>query len=490
MSELKDATYWAEKIRMKEISSKELFFDTLKRIEEKNPSLNALIEVRADLTEKWIEEHVQGDGLFDGVLFPLKMLGQDKAGLGATMGSKLFEKNVAQSDDYYVKQAEKAGFIPFGKTNAPEFGFKNTTDPQLYGPTKNVWNHAYYPGGSSGGAASAVASGMFPIAGGGDGGGSIRIPASWSGLIGLKPTRGRTPKGPGGYRGWQGASVEFALTVSVRDTARFLAEMQVIQEPAPYQAPLLDRQALLNLQARTLPSKIAFTTQSPVGTPVSEEAKKAVLKAVKFLEAQGHIVEEVDYPLNARPLIETYYQMNAGETLAMIEFFESKLKRKVKKNDIELMTWCLLEYGKNIKATEYIKSLNDWDWATEQFEQKIFSHYDFFLTPTTAKTAPKITHEMFPEKTIQQMEHMNEFSVTEQKQIVSDMFEESLVFSPFPFMVNLTGQTAISLPIYVTDEGLPLGVQFMGRKGSEMELLELSKLFEEAGQFELPEYYR
>ncbi|WP_316146598.1 amidase family protein, partial [Listeria monocytogenes] len=138
-------------------------------------------------------------------------------GLPDTASSQLFSENVASEDDNYVKGLLEAGFTPFGQTNSPEFGFKNISDSKLYGDTRNVWNEAYYSGGSSGGAASAVASGMFAIAGASDGGGSIRIPASFSGLIGLKMTRGRMPQGPDSYRGWQGASISGALTVSVRD---------------------------------------------------------------------------------------------------------------------------------------------------------------------------------------------------------------------------------------------------------------------------------
>ena len=139
--------------------------------------------------------------------------------------------------------------MPLGQTNAPEFGFKNITDPTLYGPTRNPWNPAYSAGGSSGGAAAAVASGMFPIAGASDGGGSIRIPASFSGLIGLKPTRGTMPVGPSEWRSWQGASINFALTLSMRDTEQLFYVLRTSQPTAPYQAPQVEwhhRQASQN----------------------------------------------------------------------------------------------------------------------------------------------------------------------------------------------------------------------------------------------------
>ncbi len=134
-----------------------------------------------------------------------------------------------------MRQAEAIGLVPFGQTNAPEFGFKNITDPVIYGPARNPWNLECTPGGSSGGAAAAVSSGIVPLAGASDGGGSIRIPASFCGLIGLKPSRGTMPVGPYAWRGWQGAAIDFGLTVSMRDTEALFYGMRSINSGAPYQ---------------------------------------------------------------------------------------------------------------------------------------------------------------------------------------------------------------------------------------------------------------
>ncbi|WP_262370019.1 amidase family protein, partial [Enterococcus faecium] len=160
--------------------------------------------------------------------FPLKMLGQEKKGWLATSGSRLFETHRASHTSNYVRQAEAIGLVPFGQTNAPEFGFKNITDPVIYGPARNPWNLECTPGGSSGGAAAAVSSGIVPLAGASDGGGSIRIPASFCGLIGLKPSRGTMPVGPYAWRGWQGAAIDFGLTVSMRDTEALFYGMRSI----------------------------------------------------------------------------------------------------------------------------------------------------------------------------------------------------------------------------------------------------------------------
>lgn len=236
---MKDGLYWAEKLRNKEIS----FHELLKTFEEKarkqNSMLNAFVSM---MDHEAIEEYQKQQNMlerpFAGLPVPLKMLGQEKEGWLSTSGSKLLREHRASRNSNFTNQMITSGLIPFAQTNTPEFGFKNITDAQIYGPAKNPWNLAYYSGGSSGGAASAVASGIVPIAGASDGGGSIRIPASFCGLIGLKPTRGAMPVGPNSWRGWQGAAIDFALTVSMRDTEKLFYTMRSIESAAPYQAPL------------------------------------------------------------------------------------------------------------------------------------------------------------------------------------------------------------------------------------------------------------
>ncbi|MDR3241077.1 MAG: amidase [Lactobacillaceae bacterium] len=480
---MQDATYWAKQIAEQKISALELLDLTVKKVEKLNPALNVVVELDVELAKKYLETKQPTQGLFEGVPLALKMLGQDIAGMGSTASSRLFAGAVAKQDDNFGRAIKAAGFIPLAKTNSPEFGFKNITDSALYGDTHNVWNHEYYPGGSSGGAASAVASGMFPLATGGDGGGSIRIPASWSGLIGLKPTRGRTPKGPNGWRGWQGAAVDFGLTVSVRDTARLLAALQTVQEENPFgQSELLSSQKLLNIGEPRKKFKIAFTTQTSVqGIEISADAIQAVRQTALFLEEMGHEVEEVSYPFDATNLIQTYYQMNGAETAAMYQ--QMKFAGPVDDAKLELMTRALLEYGQNVSAADYIKSLADWDETTVIFQQKIFNEYDIFLTPTTAKTAIKIGEPMQDEATLNKMAHLTQYSAPEQKEIIWDMFYRSLSYSPYPFVVNLTGQAAISLPVYLSEQGLPLGVMAHGSKGSEIQLLELAYQLEAHGQF-------
>ncbi len=239
---MKDGLYWVQQLKEQKVSRTELLKDIEKKVQKLNPKINGFVTFDSQEAEATYQKNKQQDTLFAGLPFPLKMLGQEKAGWSATAGSQLFKNSTATTTSNFVKQAETIGLMPLGQTNAPEFGFKNITDPALYGPARNPWNLEHSPGGSSGGAAAVVASGIVPIAGASDGGGSIRIPASFSGLIGLKPSRGSMPVGPEGWRGWQGASIDFALTISMRDTKALFYGLRGSHSGAPYQAPLAEWQ--------------------------------------------------------------------------------------------------------------------------------------------------------------------------------------------------------------------------------------------------------
>ncbi len=487
---MQDATYWAAALRKKDISFSELMAQIKEKIDTENPQLNAVVAVDYQAAQAEYETRAAAgefsDSLFAGLPVPLKILGQAKAGWRDSGGSRLFADAVSAQSNHFVQRMESLGIVPLGQTNAPEFGFKNITDPELFGPTRNPWDIDRYPGGSSGGAAAAVASGMFPLAGASDGGGSIRIPASFSGLIGLKPTRGTMPVGPDGWRGWQGASINFALTVSMRDTAAFYYGMRGTENAAPYQAPREEWQhdSAEYLQLNR-PLKIAFTTVSPVGSPVSEEAVRAVREAAAFLEAAGHQVTEVAYPLDGERIIRSYYQMNGAETAAMFDNIQDSLKRPVAKNEIERMTWAIWQYGRKLPAAGYVNSLAVWDQAAA-FMSDFHETWDLLLTPTTAQTAPRLDQELVTKTLYEELAVMDQKTTAEGAELIYRMFEKSLDLSPFTQLANLTGQPAISLPTHLTKEGLPLGIQFMAQKGREDLLLAIGASFETAGRFKLP----
>lgn len=484
---MKDGLYYATQFREKKLSVLEWIDERAQQVKKLNPELNAFVDWDAESAKKQYEARGAETGPFFGLPIPLKMLGQDKAGMKSTSGSRLFTENRASSTDNFVKGLERLGLIPLGKTNAPEFGFKNISDPTIYGPARNPWNLDYSPGGSSGGAAAAVASGLFPIAGASDGGGSIRIPASFSGLIGLKPTRGSMPVGPDGWRGWQGASIDFALTISMRDTETLFYHLRGTEKAAPYQAPKAEWEHQSATRKPVL--KIAFLTESPVGTTVSAEAIKATHNAATFLEQQGHEVTEISYPVNGRQLIDSYYLMNGAETAAMFEGIQQAIQRPVTKADMELMTWGIYQYGLQISASQYTKSLQLWDQAAYKMEQ-LFEEYDLLLMPTAADVAPKIEAELQSDQIRKDLSQAESLSVIQLQHLIYDMFEKSLTITPYTQLANLTGQPAISLPTHVAASGLPIGIQFMASKGREDILFQVGKMFEQEQKFLLPKYYR
>ncbi|QOS79236.1 amidase [Paenibacillus sp. JNUCC31] len=478
-----DAVGLAELIRSREVSPVELLEAAFVRMEEVNPQVNAVVRTYETRARREAGLVRPGEQPFAGVPLLLKDISQSLEGEILTSGSQLFSKHRAIRNSNYVTRLREAGFIIIGHTNTPEFGLKNITEPRLHGPSRNPWNIHHTPGGSSGGAAAAVASGIVPLAGASDGGGSIRIPASFSGLFGLKPTRGRTPVGPGVGRQWQGASIDFALSRSVRDSAALLDTLQVIQAEAAFHTPLFPGSYLADMNyphQRKL--KIAYTTDSPVDTPVSEEAKEAVYKLIRWLEEQGHHVEEMLSPVNGVKLMENYYMMNSGEMAAMISSMERSMGRVLTSDDMEIESWVLAEAGKKVSAAEFVHSLAEWDVAAAQMST-LFERYDFFVTPVNAFPAPEVGELTPHDEQIQNLMRISELNNNEQQQLIYEMFEPSLTYTPFTQLANLTGQPAMSVPLHTTAEGLPMGVQVMATKGREDWLLHL------AGQLEASELW-
>lgn len=478
-----DGLYYAELIKNKEASPEELITESFKQIEKHNPTLNAVTSTRK--TKALYEANTRHfDSLpFGGVPILLKGLGQNLKDEPATSGSRILKNVKAKHTAHFVKTLELAGFIPIGHTNVPEFGFTNITNPELYGPAKNPWNNQYSPGGSSGGAAAAVASNMVPLAGASDGGGSIRIPASFTGLIGLKPTRGRTPIGPGSGRNWQGAAISFALTKSIRDTAALLDVLQVVQPQAAFQTPLFNL-GYQNVFANPLnrPLKIAFNLKSPSLHSISTDAIQAVKQAASWFESNGHHVEEAKPNIDTINLMESYYAMNAGETAALFENLEQSYNRPFTIDDMELLTWTLLQAGKKLPAAAYSNALANWDHAAEEYHA-FHQEYDLLLEPATADTAPDLNRKYWSNNLKDKMRHTQDYTSNEAQNIIWDMFSKSWDITPFSQHANLTGQPAISLPTYLTEQGLPLGIQLTAPKGQEDLLLQIGYQMEQDNLF-------
>lgn len=449
-----------------------------------NPDINAVARERirkAEAEQAQFSSKSNCVQSFSGIPTAFKDLGQTIKGEENIAGSALLHGNIAPSTAYIVNRFKQAGLTPIAYSTTPEFGLKNITEAQVYGPTRNPWNLKHSPGGSSGGSAALVSSGVVPIAGASDGGGSIRIPASFSGLFGLKPTRGLTPVGPGAGRQWQGAAIDHVLTKSVRDNARMLDHLQTVQEEAAFQTPLFAPGYEKSIE--TVPNahyKIGFSVESPVGTPVSAEAKAAVYKTIQWLEEQGHHVEEVAPEIDGKELMRHYYLMNCGEMGALLTDIEKMKGRALKQEELETESWMMYTAGKNVNAAAFSKSLQAWDSAAAKMAA-YHETYDFYLTPATAFSAPKIgelTH--LPDEAADYKTTIEELNADKQQELIYEMFLPSLTYTPFSQLANLTGQPAMCVPVHLTEDGMPIGVQMMASKGQEHFLLQIAKQLEDS----------
>jgi amidase len=471
----------AKLVREKKISPLELCEEAIKRIEKLNPVLNAVVTPMFEIGMETAKKPLP-DGPFTGVPFLLKDLISSFAGVRLTWGCRAYKDYIPDYDSETVKRFKASGLITLGKTNTPEFGLMGITEPELHGPTRNPWNVGRTCGGSSGGSATAVASGMVPVASGGDGGGSIRIPASYCGLIGLKPSRGRTPAGPKYGELWQGAAVEHVLTRSVRDCAAMLDAIGGADAGAPYviKQPDIPYSEEINREPGSL--KIAFNTESPLGTGTHDDCRQAVHKTAKLLEDLGHNVEEAKPDIDGVKLANTYFTLYFGEIAADIEHAKSVLNKKVNRKDFEITTWFFGKLGRCYSAKEFVEAIRQWDIAARilgQFHQK----YDLYLTPTVAFPAAKIG-ELLPKSyekvAMEILSFLNLGSLAKASGMVNQIAIQTLAKTPFTQLANFTGQPAMNVPLQWDQNGMPCGVQFIAPNGDEATLFRLAAQLEKA----------
>ena len=473
-----DATTLGQMVISKEISPLELVEESIQKATLLNPSLNAIVYTQYEEAIEKAKRFSLKNQPFAGVPLFLKDLGQEQKGSICTYGSRLFKDVKSMHTDNFVKRLENLGFIILGRTNTPEFGFKTVSDSLLHGPVRNAVNLDRNAGGSSGGAAAVVASGITPIAAASDGGGSIRIPASHNGLIGLKPSRGRVIAGPGSYRGWNGATVHFAMTKTVQDTRNLLFHLQEYQMESPFPLPKLSATELYPTE-KMRPLRVAVLLQSPVGEEVSKDSVDAVMKIANFFENHGHSVTLLQKdPVDGIALQKGFYIISAVETALMFQNIECQLGRQVTRDDMELMTWAIYRSGMDISGMEYSKVASSWDNYAEQMSQ-LHEQYDVLLLPTVAQAAPSLHPYELSAELQSKLIRIDDFTKDQKQQLLWEMFEESVADTPFTQRFNITGQPAISLPVHHTKDGLPIGVQLAAAKGREDLLLQIAEWFEQ-----------
>lgn len=471
-----DATALAALIARREISATELLDAALARAEVLESRLNAICTPMIEIAR----ERVRGtlSGAFAGVPFLLKDIAQDYAGVPATCGTRALRNYRPVQHAEIVNRWLAAGLVIFGKTTLPEFALKAVTESTLFGATRNPWDTARTPGGSSGGSAAAVAARIVPMAGASDGGGSIRIPASFCGLFGLRPSRGRVPPGPAHGEFWDGASSEHVLTRSVRDSARMLDVAAGADVGAPFVIAPPVRPYADEVGRDPGRLRIGFSTRSPLDTPVDDDCVRAVEHAVKLLTQLGHDVEPAEPEIDGAALARSFLTMYFGQTAASVA--EARTLSGAGDDAFELDTRALALLGRSLSAGDYVaerKRWNDYARALGRFHQR----YDFYLTPSVAMPPSKIGEQDLPALQRGALRVVLKLGVGKallKTGIVDQLAQQSLSRVPFTQLSNLTGTPSMSVPLYWSAAGLPVGVQFVAAHGGEDRLIRLAAQLE------------
>jgi len=455
-----DAVGLAKLVRDKQVTPAELLDAAIERVESRNADVNAVVRRLYEEARRAIAARLP-DGPFTGVPFLLKDIGALLTGTGTTFGSRMFTTFVADHDSELVARYRRSGLVIFGKTNTPEFGIVPTTEPLLFGPTNNPWNRAYSPGGSSGGAAAAVAIGMVPAAHGNDGGGSIRIPASCCGLFGLKPTRARTPMGPDVGEGWGGMAVSHAITRTVRDSAALLDATAGPDVGDPYWAPPPARPFRDEVGVDPGRLRIAVCTEPWNGSPVDAECKEAVAAAAKLCTGLGHFVDEARPEIDVRGLMEAQRMIVSSSTRMLLEMRAGFFGREPKADDVEAYTWRVATYGNQVRAVDYARSMIAVHRAGRSVA-RFLTHWDVLLTPTMCR----------PPYRLKELDTMSD-----DVEAFTKLLWGAIAFTS---LFNASGSPAMSVPLHWSRDGLPVGVQFVSGFGEEARLFRLAAQLETA----------
>jgi amidase len=459
-----DATAQAALVRDGEVSAAELVDGAIERIERLNPALNAVIHPLFEQARE--TARAPRPGPFSGVPFLLKDLAAECRGAPLADGSAFAAgRYVSPADSELVRRYKAAGLVILGKTNSSEFGLLPTTEPEHSGPTRNPWDLKRGPGGSSGGSAAAVASGMVPAGHASDGGGSIRIPASCCGLVGLKPSRGRNTLAPGIGDIAGGIIHEHVVTRSVRDSAAILDATAGPMPGDPYYPPVPERPYLDEVGRSPGRLRIGFGTTPLNGADTHQECVAAAVSGASLCEALGHHVEPVSPSVDSGVLFKAFGQVMTGYLGWNIAVWEQRTGCVPAEEDFETVTWRMYQYSKKQTAGDYLQAWQALQKCCRQFAE-FFSSYDLWLTPTLAQPPVPLGYfDYSPETLVRHIARLGDFT-------------------GFTLIANATGQPAVSLPLHWTQNGagadLPVGVQLTGRYGDEATLFRLAAQLEQA----------
>lgn len=446
-----DATGLAALVHRRQVHPDELLDEALARVVARDPALNAVIDRFEHRARHAIATGLP-DGPFVGVPFLLKDLDTHVAGEVSTEGCRFFADRRATTTSEVVERFDAAGLVSFGKTNVPEFGLAPTTEPVLHGPTRNPWDHERSVGGSSGGAAAAVAAGIVPMAHATDGGGSIRIPASAAGLVGLKPSRGRGP-----FRSW--LSVDNVVSRTVRDSA---AALDVLATPGWVDRALPAAASFLDATVRP-PSTLRVGVTTAVRDDVTTDPTciAAVDRTVALLEELGHQVEPVHLPVDWEAFGVVQGTIMGTHVARAVADRAAQLGREPAADELEPLARMQYDRSATQPVTDYARA----ETALHQLGRDLDTVHDtvdVVLTPTLTEPPPRLG------RMTGGLQDLWEWAPA--------LGEFTSFLSPF----NMSGQPAISLPLHATANDLPVGVQFVGRFGHEGTLLALASQLEVA----------
>lgn len=456
-----DATAQAELLRQKEVTPVEMVDAAIERIERLNPELNAVI---TPLYERAREaaDTVSIDAPFGGVPFLLKDIAAEYEGTPLSEGSAFLAGHyISPNDSELVRRYRNAGLVILGKTNTPEFALMPTTEPRQFGPSRNPWNTDMTTGGSSGGSTAAVASGMVAAAHANDGGGSIRVPASCCGVVGLKPTRGRNSLGPEYGDMASGLLCEHVVTRSVRDSAAILDATAGSLPGDPYYPAPTERPFAEEVGRTPERLRIGFGTGPLNGASAHPDCVTAAESAARLCEDLGHDVVESSPSLDGSRLFKAFGNVWAAFLCWAIKDWARRIGRTPEEDVFEPATWRTFLHGERLTSGDYLMAVQDLQKASRE-AAIFFDDHDIWLTPTLAQPPMPLGYfDYTPETRDQHIARLGEYT-------------------GFTLIANASGQPGISLPLHWNDDNLPIGVQLLGRYGDEATLIRLAGQLEEA----------
>lgn len=450
-----DAVAMADLVRNRQITPQALLEAALRETERVNPAVNAVVVPMHEQARQTLPTLDLAAPLA-GVPFLLKDFLALYRGVPTSGGAAFFAKDSAAIDSELVSRYRRAGLNVVGKASSSEFAIAASCESRLFGPTRNPWDLARSPGGSSGGSAAAVAARIVPAAHATDGGGSIRIPASACGLFGLKPSRGRISMAPAG-EGLGGCAAEHVVSRSVRDSAALLDVSAGPLAGDPYTAPPPSRPYRQEVDADPGPLSIAFSADTPDGTAVAPECIDAMQEAARLLESLGHRLTPATPKVDWEALDRAFFVVMAVQTRRVMLLRAGK--RRFAAGDFEPVTWAMAEAGKGYSGTEYLEAIQTFHRIGRE-TAPFFQAHDLLLTPTLAALPPVLGH------------------LSTETEDLHGYLRRTFEFAPYTRLFNVTGQPAMSVPLNWTAAGLPIGVQFAAPYGGE------AMLFRLAGQLE------